>query len=323
VTVLMAVHNGGRGLRASLASILAQGFRDFEFLIVDDGSTDETMETLASLNDSRVRTFRHDRVGLTRSLIRGLALARGEYVARQDADDVSRADRLGKQVAILDAGPKVALVGSGVTAVTEEGRFVDEFVYPADHDGLVAALWRLTSPLPHTTIMFRRSSILECGGYRCPFVKAQDYDLYLRVSERYRLASIPEPLCQLRFSQGSVTLQQDTSQFEYAVLAFAAAVVRREKGIDPLESPTREAFLGQFRRWYASSSYPRRFRSRLLRREARVAWKHRQTFRAVRCLAGAAYQDPNWIVSFVRLGFARDDSWDAARWAREQRGQVA
>lgn len=318
VTVLMAVHNGGWCVAEAIGSILAQNFTDFEFLIVDDGSTDDTQPVLASFKDTRIRVLSQERQGLTRSLARGLAFARGLYVARQDADDSSRPDRLGKQVAYLEAHPEAVLVGSGATMVNEHGGMLRDYLYPTEHEEIVRELDRLVSPLPHTTIMFRLQEVLRCGGYREVFAKAQDYDLYLRLAERYHLSCLPEPLCRLRYSMTSLTSEDGIGlQFQYAVLALITALVRRQRGVDPLDLPDRDSFLRSFRDWYRSSPYPDIFRSRQLRRRARLEWEEGRVLEAVRCGLQAVYVDPAWAIFSVGLRRPGCQITSASAWARQ------
>ncbi len=298
VSVLMAVRNGLPFVRDAVQSILDQSFRAFEFLIIDDGSTDGTGAFLESIVDPRVRLIRQEWGGLTRSLIRGLAEARGLYVARQDADDVSRVDRLEKQVAFLDANPDVLLVGAGVRLVGERGAVLRRYHYPTQHEPLVDALERVTSPLPHTTILFRRDEILACGGYRAVFRKAQDYDLYLRVAERGRLASLPEPLCDLRCSMTSVTsTESEGEQFFYAVLALLCHRVRQAGKRDPVDASADGDELRAIRSWYESSRYPKVFRARQLRRRARLAWSEGSYAEAAGCIIRAIGSDPGWVLN--------------------------
>jgi glycosyltransferase involved in cell wall biosynthesis len=297
VSVVMSVHNGAHHLHEALGAIMRQTFADFEFLVVDDGSDDETPQILAAMSDPRLRVVRQERAGLTCSLIKALNLTRGEYVARQDADDLSEPQRLAMEVAFLDSHPEVAIVGSAVSAVNDAGRKLCDWSYPPGHDDLVAELKRLRTPLPHSTVMFRRTAVLGVGGYRAVFRKAQDYDLLLRLAERYRLASLPDQLCRLRLSAGSVTFGDgENEQFYFAVMALVAALIRCQTGRDPLDGPHRDRLIASFDLWYRNSVYPARFLSRLARRRFRIALGQRDLGAALSHLIKATTADPGWVV---------------------------
>ena len=134
VTVLMAVYNGERYLRDAVESILCQTFRDFQFLIINDGSTDNTRDLILSYDDARIVLVDSEHnVGQTRSLNRGLELAAGELIARQDADDISEPDRLAKQVAFLERHPEVALLGTWYKEIDVQGTVIGKRKLPCDH----------------------------------------------------------------------------------------------------------------------------------------------------------------------------------------------
>src|SRR4029079_12299348 len=137
VTVLMSVYNGERFIEATVRSVLGQTFSEFEFLIVNDGSTDRTRELVASYNDPRVRLVDNNgNIGQTRSLNRGLRMAAGELIARQDSDDVSEPERLRKQVNFMDSHPEVALLGTWYTKIDERGLRMGERSLPCDSTGI-------------------------------------------------------------------------------------------------------------------------------------------------------------------------------------------
>jgi hypothetical protein len=206
VTVLMAVYNGERFVREAIDSILSQTFQDFEFLIVDDGSTDRSREVILSYNDPRIRLLTNERnLGLTASLNRGLAEARGTYVARHDADDISEPTRLERQVACLDARADLALLGTWYRKIGEHGEFLGKRRLPVDH---VRARWCLLffCPFVHASVMLRRSLILErVGPYDESFAYAQDYDLWSRTAELLPVANLPEYLVRIRTSASQMT----------------------------------------------------------------------------------------------------------------------
>lgn len=205
ITVLLAVHNGEPWLREAVASILAQSWREFEFLIIDDASTDGTPEFLRTLSDPRVRIVRNEtNLGLTASLNRGLQLAQGDLIARQDADDLSHPHRLAKQAAFLSAHPQIAAVGSQAWLMDERGHSLGRKDFPLGHRGIWwSHLW--DNALAHSAVMFRRKAVLEAGGYDEGYRASQDYELWSRLGERHLLANLPERLLTLRVVGTSIT----------------------------------------------------------------------------------------------------------------------
>ena len=202
VSVLLAVHNGADYLPAAIDSILGQTFTDFELLIVDDASTDATPSVIGACRDPRVRVVRNDtNLGLTRSLNRGLALARGALVARQDADDVSHRERLGKQARFLDAHPEVAVLGAQARYIDGRGRTTGASPWPKS-TGALAIRWQLLfdGPFIHSSVMFRTAVVRDTlGGYDERFVTSQDFELWSRVGARgLEMRNLPDTLVDFR-----------------------------------------------------------------------------------------------------------------------------
>jgi hypothetical protein len=197
VTVLLAVHNGEPFIRRCVDSVLSQTFEDFEFLIVDDASSDATAAILESYDDRRIRVVRNaENLGQAPSLNRGLSEARGGYVARIDADDWCRSERLARQVAVLDADHEVGLVGTWMDLVDDRGRPVTrlrptistyvEFVF---HTLIMRVL------ISHPSAMYRREPVVGLGGYDESTAPAEDKDLWRRLLlERWRARIVAEPL---------------------------------------------------------------------------------------------------------------------------------
>jgi glycosyltransferase involved in cell wall biosynthesis len=203
VTVLMAAHNEARFIATAVESILGQTFGDFEFLIIDDGSTDSSADYLRNLRDPRVRLLRNEsNLGLTRSLNKGLDAARGKYIARMDADDIALPDRLARQAAFLDANPHVGIVGSSRVLIDENDREIA--VAQAAEDDL-AVRWKclLGNPFTHPTVMLRRD-VLEQHHFRYDesFRTAQDYELWSRLLMHTKGANLREPLLRYRLRNG-------------------------------------------------------------------------------------------------------------------------
>lgn len=198
----MSVFNAGPHFSEAVESILCQSFSDFEFLIIDDGSLEPISNIVAQWRDSRIVVLRHENCGLTKSLNRGLRLCQGEYVARMDADDVSLPERLARQVSELDAHPHLDLVGSSFEVIDEGGKLID--IKSLIQDPLYR-LWRLLfhNNYGHGTVMLRKGSALQVGGYDESFLYAQDYDLWSRLSSKINTSMLPEPLYRYRMTAGS------------------------------------------------------------------------------------------------------------------------
>lgn len=184
VTVLMAVKDGLPWVRDAVESVLAQTYRDFELLVVDDASSDGTAEAVESYGDPRTRVLRNDRnLGQVPSLNRGLREAAGEYVARLDADDVCLPRRLERQVAVLDSEPAVALVGAWMDVVDERGRLWGKLRgHVRDLPEFLFAILADRYPWGHPSVMFRREAVLALGGYDETLAPSEDKDLYRRLA---------------------------------------------------------------------------------------------------------------------------------------------
>lgn len=201
----MAVHNGGRHLREAVDSVLRQTHANFEFVIVDDGSLDDSRAIIRGCDDPRIRLLVNERnLGLSASLNRGLAEARTSLVARQDADDISELDRVERQVAFMEAQPDVALLGSGYRKVDEHGAVMGERVLPTDATTL---RWRLLfyCPFVHGAVMFRRAAVENVGLYDTGLRYSMDRDLWSRLALRSVVANLPDLLFRYRLSPESMT----------------------------------------------------------------------------------------------------------------------
>jgi cellulose synthase/poly-beta-1,6-N-acetylglucosamine synthase-like glycosyltransferase len=198
VSVLMSVLNGREFLRPAVDSVLAQSFGDFEFIIIDNASRDDTPAILDSYADARIVRLRNDRVlSLTQSLNKGLQVARGDYVARLDADDVAAPARFARQVELLDRDPGIVLAGCAVRVIDEHGRVTGRIDPPATPGGLRDA-FAYSNPIVHSSAMFRRETVGAVGGYPEIYVYAQDLALWLKLAERGEIGMVAEPLVDLR-----------------------------------------------------------------------------------------------------------------------------
>jgi glycosyltransferase involved in cell wall biosynthesis len=216
VTVLMPVWETPlEFLKGAVDSILAQSAGEFEFLILDDGSRSAALgpylEAKAAA-DGRIRLVREPHRGLTASLNRGLALASGEWIARQDADDWSEPERLSRQIAFLRRNPDVILCGTNAWMHQHHGRPLWRTRLACAHAEILDAIPQ-KNPFVHGSVIFLKSAALAAGGYRAEFPCSQDYDLFWRLAQRGSAANLAEPLYHYRFSAGGVSAARAADQW--------------------------------------------------------------------------------------------------------------
>ena len=235
VSVLMSVYNGEKHLREAIDSILNQTFTDFELLIINDASTDRTVEILQNYHDPRIKIINNEKnMGLTKSLNKGISLAKGNYIARQDADDISLQDRFKKQLLFLEENPDIGLVGSSFNIINTLGD-VTGYLRHRTEDRDIRNHLLEANQFCHGSVMFRRETIKAVGAYREYFRYAQDYDMWLRISEKFKLGNIQEILYLWRDRDESLKNRTLTAQFKYAAVAVEQAIKRKGDSIDDIE----------------------------------------------------------------------------------------
>lgn len=244
VSVVMSVYNGTPYLHESVEGILNQTFKDFEFIIIDDGSTDNTWEILSECasRDQRIKLSKNEEnIGLTKSLNKGLKLARGEYVARQDADDVSLPERFEFQTRFLDDRLEVGAIGTSAQVIDEQGIFLRQSNVLIEHESMQACLLvNNYNCLYHSSMMVRRSLVQAVGGYREDLRYAQDYDLWLRLSGVTRIENLPDILICVRRSTTNITKKHRQEQLLTAYEISLKAV--RESLKEPLDEDAYQRF---------------------------------------------------------------------------------
>lgn len=209
VTVLMPVYNAEDFLREAIDSVLNQRLNDFEFLILDDGSTDRSAQIVRTYSDMRI-TFiqRLNNRGLIATLNTGLDMAKGKYIARMDADDICHVDRLSMQLEFMENHKEVVACGTWFQ-IMPSGQVIR---HPTEHAEIKSALLSYC-PLGHPTVMLRASVLAETGlRYNESFPAAEDYDLWTQMITKGRLANLPFVLLQYRAHQGQVSSQMQTVQ---------------------------------------------------------------------------------------------------------------
>lgn len=242
VTVLMPVYNGESYLTQAIESVLAQTFKDFEFLIINDGSTDNTQEIITSYNDPRIKCHFQKNQGVAKSLNNGLKLASGKYIWRHDADDVALPEQLQTQLNFLDENPNFALVSTQIAFMSDRGRIAYAYKQPKDSyfNGepfmkVERSHFNPYSPITHATVLVKKEVFDTVGIYRTEFKTSEDTDLWLRIMERFDAAVLHYCSYFVRLNSTSATQVYKSTNTFYRDLAFEFANQRCEFGQDALQ----------------------------------------------------------------------------------------
>jgi hypothetical protein len=237
VSVVMVVRNVDRFLAEAVESILCQTFADFEFVILDFGSTDRSKAIGSSYaaRDNRIRLHEVPNCGLAEARNAACFLAAGRYIAIQDADDISLPDRLHRQVEFMEKHQNFGLVGGAAEWVDAQGRSLWTLNFPTE-DGEIRSALSTRSPFSQTAVLLRREAFVAVGGYRAAFAPSEDYDLWLRISERFPCANLKEVVVKYRIHPQQVSVSGRKQQTFGAVAARASAAFRKNGGPDALNS---------------------------------------------------------------------------------------
>jgi glycosyltransferase involved in cell wall biosynthesis len=226
VSVLIGAYNSAATLGAAIDAILGQTLTEFELIVVDDGSSDDSAAIAEAIRDDRVRVLRmRSNVGISRSLNAGIEAASAPVIAVQDADDLSAPERLARQLALLDGRPDVAVVGCRMREVDEQGTELRSRTAFAAGD--VRDVLLRFNPIPNTSAAFRRAAVLAAGGYDPRYRYAMEYDLWLRLAEHHAIVTLDEVLAARRMSRTNVAARAERAQIREALLIRARALRRR------------------------------------------------------------------------------------------------
>lgn len=238
VSIVLPVRNGEAYISAAIDSMLNQSFGGFEMLVINDGSTDGTLAILteAAKRDARIRILKGDGKGLVHALNLGINEARGHMICRMDADDLSDTNRLERQVAFLEASPEVDLVFSQMRMMNAAGELTGKQTHAlTSPEAVKQSLERGDCEVHHPTVLGRRQAFLEAGLYREAFARAEDLDLWLRMSEHGKIAGLDEILLTYRIHGGQVSREHTLRQRFSRDLTVLCARHRRTSGQDPMQ----------------------------------------------------------------------------------------
>jgi len=213
VSVIMSTYNNANFLPKAIKSVLLQSFFDFEFIIINDNSTDNTEDTIKNFSDERIVYLKNEEnKGLIFNLNKGLEIARGEYIARIDSDDCwSDKDKLQKQVNFLEQNPDFALVGTWAQVYDKDGIKKYQIKYFSDFDQIKKKIL-FKNCFVHSSVVFRKNCAKECGGYNVEEKYIEDYGLWLRMGEKYKLGNIAEICADYLHNESGETQKNNLQQ---------------------------------------------------------------------------------------------------------------
>lgn len=209
VSVVMSVYNGGKYLKEAVLSVLQQTYRDFELIIINDGSTDDSLNIIKELQskDDRIKIVSRENKGLVCSLNEGVRMAQGEYIARMDADDLAGCDRFEKQLKYMQEN-NLVVCGSWAEGIDSAGKNIKDMDYPPNTKKIrFYALWH--NPFIHPAVMFKKDIFEKNGGYRKSFKHIEDYELWTRLVFKYKTGNIPERLIKYRLHDDQITRENN------------------------------------------------------------------------------------------------------------------
>jgi glycosyltransferase involved in cell wall biosynthesis len=233
ITVLMPAYNAVKYIREAIMSVLEQTYRNFELLIINDGSTDDTISVVLSFKDPRIVLVDQDHHGVAQALNTGLRLADTYYVARFDADDICMPDRLEKQFNFLEDHPDYLLVGSDAEYILEEGDFLFSFKCIAHSNEEVLRNMYVYCPFIHSSVMYKKDEVIKAGGYNAHAHHFEDYLLWTGLAKMGKMQNLREPLIKVRFNPASVTIDEKWRGERFRQLKRAATTrgsITKEEG---------------------------------------------------------------------------------------------
>jgi len=210
VSVVMSVYNGEEYLKDSISSILSQDFTDFDFIIINDGSTDNSLEVIKSFNDQRIKLISRENRGLIYSLNEAISCSDSEYIARMDADDISLPNRLSRQIEVLK-NLEIDLLGSWAIKINEKNEEIGTMSYPPASHKEIKIFFIKHNPFIHSSVMIRRSVLNSVGLYNQKYKHAEDYELWGRVLCKFKGSNIQENLIKYRINSFGVTKKHNLS----------------------------------------------------------------------------------------------------------------
>lgn len=242
VTVLMPAYNSAKYVAESVESVLGQTFKDFEFIIINDGSTDDTLDIINKYakTDKRISILNQDNKGLVKTLNRGINAATGKYIARIDSDDVWLKDKLKIQMSALD-DKNLVLIGSSYDIIDENGSYKSTVVQPSsDYD--IRRAFYLRNPFGHSTVVFLKDTAIKSGLYDENMLPAEDYDLWLKISEKGEVKNLSDSYVKYRVHSSSISQSSSKKQSSMTSFIISRHWSKNSPKVESVESIRRSLY---------------------------------------------------------------------------------
>lgn len=213
VTVLMPAYNSASFIAEAIESVLSQTYKDYELLIINDGSSDKTQEIINSYKtkDNRIRSIKQKNIGLVATLNKGIKLAKGAYIARIDSDDIWNSDKLIKQMSVISKDNSIVLIGSSYDIVDESGSYISRVIQPTEDDDIRRAFY-LRNPFGHSSVVYLKSAVEKAGLYDENMLPAEDFDLWIKIAKLGRIENIDKICLKYRLLKSGISQSNSYKQ---------------------------------------------------------------------------------------------------------------
>jgi len=305
ISVITTFYNSESTIKSAVDSILNQSFSNFEYILVDDGSTDNSVDVINKFVDSRITLLKPGRVGRAEALNLGLQNSSGDYIAILDADDIVLDERFSIQQELLNNNPDVVLVSSNAELINEQGKVIGKTNFPTSHDELVSTLIKL-NPFPHSSVMYRRDNALKIQGYNLRCEKSIDYNFYLELLlAGGKFINVDKPLIRLRsYSSSWGKNDRFGLQIRYGIIGLINYFEIKEgkKGFLRVEDSVWLEFKETFDAWFEQRRFHKKMDAKKYFSNAGISIKNGDLKEAIFSFFKTIRLDP-WFWSYRGCGF--------------------
>lgn len=225
ISIIIPTYNKSQYLKEAIESVLNQTYKEIEVIVVDDGSTDNTGEVVKSFDDPRVIYFFQKNKGPAAARNSGLRRAKGKYIAFLDSDDLWLKEKLKKQIDFMEKNSEIGLLGTGCYEITDKGKIIGKKIFPIKNEILQKDLIKY-NPFIQSSVMVKREVFDKVGLYDENFRESEDYELWLRIAENYKIRNLAEPLVMKRYYREGLSPAKDKEQLYFVLEAKKAAIHR-------------------------------------------------------------------------------------------------